>query len=303
MRLFFLTTNMKSFDGQLVSFDITLKYGDEWSDHRTLNAALATIFKKFVFQKERGEETDYIHWQIRGTLHKKSTYGNVMSDCVPVVPGHWSITSKDTHLAGNQFNYVMKAQTRLDGPWSDKDKVREPPTVTIQLELYWKQDKYPWQVDAERLIVDYNCRFLHYVWDPHYNSGKSVFSEDIEYRGLAEELPPTCERAEDIIQFVYGMPTAKAYTFDLPAALPKKHMRQFYTGLECLKNGYLYDKRYEGKKRRISRPTLMIFANTLPIFNLMAPDRWKVWYVTPSKELVEYNCQDHPIQGYPGYEL
>lgn len=131
-----------------------------------------------------------------------------------------------------------------------------------------------------------------------------MFSEDVEYRGLAEEIPPTCDRAEDLIQFVYCMPTTKAYTFDLPAALPKKHMRQFYTGLECLKNGFLYDKRYAGKKRRINRPTIMIFANTLPLFNLMAPDRWTCWYITPNKELVIYNVADHPmipIQGQPGF--
>lgn len=64
-----------------------------------------------------------------------------------------------------------------------------------------------------------------------------------------------------------------------------------------LKNGHLYDKRYSGKKRRISRPIVIVFANNLPKLDLMAPDRWKTMYITPAKDLVVLRRTDPPTGG------
>ena len=49
---------------------------------------------------------------------------------------------------------------------------------------------YPWQKEVEKIVSEYNERWLHYVYDPHYNSGKSILSEYLEYKDLAEEIPP-----------------------------------------------------------------------------------------------------------------
>lgn len=282
------------FNGQVCLFDVTIP-GDTFDEHRSLSQKLNTIFKKWVFQKEQGEETGYIHWQVRGSLHKKTTHMCLMRDIMPELPGHWSVTSSAVHSNGNSFNYVMKVQTRIDGPWNDTEEVREPAVMTTQLEHYLSLEKYDWQVDCEAIARSYDERHIYYIYDPHYNSGKSTFCEYLEYLGIAEEIPPFT-LMEDIMQFVMCQPVSKCYLFDMPAAMKKEKMQQMYSGLEMLKNGFLYDKRYNGKKRRISRPTVICFANNLPHYGLMAPDRYKTMYITPDKKLVKYNDMIHPIQ-------
>lgn len=281
------------FPGQICLFDITCPE-DQWHDERDLFAALSRIAKKFVFQKEKGDTTGYIHWQIRLSLHKKTYYSQLINDVIPHFPGHWSITSNTVHDSGNQFSYVMKVQTCIEGPWSDKDQIRDPPVLTDQLVNFMGLTQYEWQRKASQLVKTYNERHLHYIYDPHYNSGKSVFCEWLEYNLFAEEIPPF-QLMEDIMQFVMSFPKSKCYLIDMPAAMKKEKVHQMYSGLEMLKNGFLYDKRYSGRKMRISRPGVVVFANNLPNLGLMAPDRWQVWYITPDKDLVRYDSELHPL--------
>lgn len=288
------------FDGQLATFDCTVPE-DRFDDYREAAEALRSIAKKWVFQLEQGEETGYRHWQMRVSLIKKTRFAAFSKEVMPVLPGCWSVTSKTVHDSGNQFNYVMKAQTRLQGPWKDTDAdLRPPPEMTDQLRNFLSKDMYPWQQAMLDIVQQYNERTLYYVYDPHYNSGKSIFAEYLEYRMLAEEIPPFT-LMEDIMQFVMCMHTSKCYIFDMPAAMKKEKVNQLYSGLEMLKNGFLYDKRYSGKKRRITRPQVLVFANDLPKLDLMAPDRWTVMYITPDKDLVPYDSNLHPlIQADPG---
>ena len=281
------------FQGQCALFDVTVP-GDNFDDYRELAQVLNTLAKKWVFQKEQGEETGYIHWQVRLSLHKKTSCGALLRDIVPQLPGHWSVTSNTTHDAGNVFNYCMKVQTRIDGPWDDRTEVREPATMTTQLAHFLTLEMYPWQTKAYELATSYDERKLIYIYDPHYNSGKSIFCEYLEYKEVGEEIPPFT-LMEDIMQFVMCQFKSKCYMFDMPAAMKKEKMHQMYSGLEMLKNGFLYDKRYNGKKRRISRPMVLCFANNLPQLNLMAPDRWRVMYITPDKDLVDYDPCIHPF--------
>ncbi len=280
------------FKGRLCLFDVTIS--------ETLVASVPQLaalandhFKRWVFQKEKGKQTGYVHYQFRGSLHKKVSEATIYKDVLPYFPGDWSVTSTEVHDSGNQFNYVMKTDTRLDGPWSDKDNVRPPPVLTRQLERFMTLNMYPWQTELASMVTMYNERRLSYIYDPHYNSGKSIMCEYLEYKGLAEEIPPFT-LMEDIIQFVMSMPVSTCYLFDMPAAMKKERMHQMYSGLEMLKNGYLYEKRYHGKKRRIDRPNVICFANSLPQLDLMAPDRWTIWYITPRKELWPYDPAIHP---------
>lgn len=282
------------YEGQIALFDVTIPCSiEKFTDYRDVASALNTVAKYWAFQKEHGKSEDYLHWQVRLSLHKKTCCNTVLRDIVPQLPGHWSVTSKTVHDAGNQFNYVLKDDTRVDGPWTSKEEIRDPPVLTRQLRNFMKLDPYHWQLSASELATAYDERKIHYLYDPHYNSGKSIFCEWLEYQELAEEIPPFT-MMEDIMQFVMCQPKAGCYLFDMPAAMKKEKMHQMYSGLEMLKNGFLYDKRYNGKKRRINRPSMLVFANNLPKLDLMAPDRWKVWYITPDKALVEFDDVFHP---------
>jgi hypothetical protein len=59
----------------------------------------------------------------------------------------------------------------------------------------------------------------------------------------------------------------------------------FYTGIECVKDGYAYDDRYRFIEKVFDCPNIWIFSNQLPDETLLSNDRWRIW------EVVENNLQ------------
>lgn len=286
-----------TYDGQKKDFDITIPCevnSHIIPDYRALAELLNQVASNWVFQKEQGDQEDYVHWQVRLSLHKKVVVSTLYKEILPTIPGHWSLTANNTREKGNQFCYVMKVHTRIEGPWSDKDHIKPAPVMTDQLQRFMDLEPYPWQTDLKAIATSYHERHLHYIYDPHYNSGKSIAAEWLEYLELAEEIPGIFTLAEDVMQYAMSMPKARCYIFDMPAAMKKEKVSQLYSGLEMLKNGFLFDKRYAGRKMRISRPMVICFANNLPNLGLMAPDRWIIKYITPDKELVNFDSTIHP---------
>jgi len=252
---------------------------------------LLGVFKKVVFQLERGTEGTE-HYQIRGHLTQKRKLKSMITEFkagggpIKTIGGHWSITSGGVHT-GNNFNYIMKDETRVDGPWTEKD-YEEPPVLTRQLTEFHQLVKYPWQSQIEMLCEQTDNRSINIIYDVAGNSGKSILAEALEYDGKAFELPPM-NNMEDIMQFVFSFKSQKVYLIDMPRAMKKDKLCQFYSGIECLKNGVCYDKRYAAKKRRFDRPQIIVFSNCLPDWQFMSPDRWVVWEMTPGKTLKRYD--------------
>ena len=67
------------------------------------------------------------------------------------------------------------------------------------------------------------------------------------------------------------------YIIDMPRAMKKDHLWELYAGIECIKNGYSYDKRYSFKSEYFDRPQIIVFTNTFPEVSAMSADRWKVY--------------------------
>lgn len=252
--------------------------------------------KKWVFQLERGDATGYLHWQCRLSLHTKRRIGELLQLTKDILPAghHWSITSSTCH-AGCNFNYVMKADTRVDGPYKDSD-YEEPPPLTRQLKSFLTEDFYPWQQTVFDSIAEADDRSIKLIIDTHGNAGKSIFCEFLEYKGLAFEIPPM-RTMEDIMQCVMSIKDKKCYIVDMPRAMKKDKLADFYSGLEALKNGVAYDKRYSFKKKRMDRPQVVVFSNTEPDYDFMSMDRWQVWFMTQDKRLAAKD-QFLPPQNY-----
>lgn len=106
----------------------------------------------------------------------------------------------------------------------------------------------------------------------------------MEYEGLAYEVPPF-RLMEDIMQCAMGVKAQKCYIIDMPRALKKDKLSEFYSGLECLKNGVCYDKRYSFKKRRMDRPQIAVFTNVEPCWAYMSLDRWEIYDMKPDFSL------------------
>ena len=46
--------------------------------------------------------------------------------------------------------------------------------------------------------------------------------------------------------------------------------------MECFKNGYVLDTKYEGQKKRFVPPHIFVFSNSLPDISKLSKDRWNI---------------------------
>lgn len=256
---------------------------------------LISIFRKnckqFVFQKEKGEKTGMEHFQCRIRLKKKTRFSTLKKKGF-FVGGHWAPTSKDVYIEGDMF-YVMKDETRLEGPWTDKDEVK---VLTKQLKRFLEFEHYAYQKAIIDTAAKYDERTIYLIYDTHGNLGKSILGEYMEYIGLAEEIP-SWRMMDDIMQWVMSRGAQngfkKAYLVDMPRGMKKDKMADFWSGIETVKNGVAFDKRHYAKKARFDRPQIFVFTNVLPKFNLMSKDRWKIWEIQKDHSYLEKLPKDY----------
>lgn len=264
---------------QVATYDFTLPKNGEYTTHEDIKTKVLDGWcKKYVFQLEQGD-TGYLHWQGRVSLIKKRRLSELTGKWC--IGGHISITSG---VNSTSFDYVMKQDTRIEGPWADTDAERPP--LTRQLRSFLEFSLYPWQQQVVDICSVTDDRSINVIVDNVGNIGKSIFAEYLEYRELATEIPPF-RTMEDIMQCAMGMAIAKTYLIDMPRGMKKDKLGEFYSGLEALKNGIMYDKRYAFKKRRIDRPNIFVFSNCAPVMSLLSADRWKIWRVTEDFRLEE----------------
>jgi len=257
-------------------------------------AAIISFFisfcKVWVIQLERGDTTDYEHWQCRLNLKEKIR----KSGLIKLLLNHELVvhenaitnTSKTCASGDNFWNYCTKEFTRIEGPWTSRDA-----PLTKQMKLFNEWGCRPWMSDLKEKAVQFDLRAIDLIYDIDGNNGKSMFSEHMEYIGVAEEVPPF-RMMDDIFQWVASRPIKKCYIFDMPRGMKKDKLADFYSGIEVIKNGVAYDKRYAAKKIRFDRPRIFVFTNSLPAFNLMSKDRWNVWSLY-NNQLKTYLIDDY----------
>lgn len=272
------------FDGQKIGFDQTIPCSQISFDD--LVRKYKGHAKKWVFQKEKYENGEY-HWQGRCWLIHRKTCKALHQDTLPKFPGHWSLTCTTVHLGPKSFNYVMKEDTRVEGPWKDSDIIPERPPLTWQLEQFLEYTLRPYQQQIFDHTQVRDMRSINIVYEPDGDVGKSLFCEFLEYQGVAFECPPFRDM-NDLCQFIHSFPPQTCYLMDMPRGMKKDKLAELYSGIEILKNGVCWDGRYSGKKRRMGRPNIWIFTNMLPVFSLMSKDRWVVWTITDKFELKPY---------------
>jgi len=80
--------------------------------------------------------------------------------------------------------------------------------------------------------------------------------------------------------------------FDMPRAMNKDRLYQFYAAIETIKDGYAYDDRYHFTEKVFDCPNIWIFTNRMPDTTLLSTDRWKFWEISEKNELVEIDLKE-----------
>lgn len=248
------------------------------NDRELLKKLIIKYCDKYVYQLEKGEQTGFEHYQCRFHLKEKQRPAAFAAKLHDSLTGYVHVSPTSKENTGNNF-YIVKDATRLEGPWSSEDKPVLK-TVSKMTQLH------PWQQSLIDATKDYDDRCIHVVIDYVGNHGKSSLCKYMWYHHQAQPVPPM-QKAEDLVQFVMSMPQSRTYLIDMPRAMKKRHLYEFYSGIETIKNGMLYDKRYKGCFRYIDEPNIIVFTNSPPKLKYLSKDRWKLWTIQ-SNQLAEF---------------
>lgn len=234
--------------------------------------------KKWIFQEELGELTDYQHYQGRVSLKEKT---RTPSKLFTNKKFHWSATS--TTNKDNDF-YVTKSDTRVAGPWSDTDEI-----IYIPRQIREITNLYPWQQQVIGDAKIWNTRTINIILDVTGNNGKSTLKTYIGVHKIGRSLPYSNDY-RDIMRMVMGTEAMPLYIIDIPRALKKDQLFQFFSGVETIKDGYAYDDRYSFREKYFDCPNIWIFMNTVPDRAYLSQDRWVLWEITPEKALANISA-------------
>ena len=258
-------------------------------------AQLKKIAKRYTFQLEKGEQTGYVHYQGRFCLIKKHRKPELMKmfDTIPV-PNFLEPTANPTYYAGDLF-YVMKEETRLDGPWSEKLQEKYIPRQYRGM----LERLYPYQQQIFDSAEVFDTRIINMIYCPHGNMGKSTIASCCELFANGIDLPPVND-AEKLIQSCCDICEGKGQRcpspifVDLPRAMNKDRLNGIYTAIEQIKKGKLFDLRYKYKDYWIDAPQIWVFSNIDPDISMLSKDRWKLWTIDDDKNLIPYK-PDEPV--------
>lgn len=247
-------------------WDFTLKCDNHPEQVAELKCLFAAHAKKWAFQLERGDTTGYVHYQGRISLKQKVRKPQLLS----LIPGEfwWTITS--TENRDNDF-YGIKTQTRLEGPWTDKDP--EPEYIPRQIRGITLR---PWQQSIVEDADIWDTRHINIVYCEHGGTGKTTLKTYVRCHGIGRFIPFVNDY-KDMMRIVMDTPKMKLYLIDIPRAIQKDRLFQFYAGIETLKDGYAYDDRYHFKDECFDCPNVWVFTNRMPDRTMLSEDRWRIW--------------------------
>ena len=234
-------------------------------------------------------KTGYIHWQGRFKLKVKARLQRVKS-LMNEITVHLSHTAKIN--VGN-FYYVLKDDTRIDGPWRESDLRMVPQLRKIAA------NPRPWQkcvkTTFESSILDE--RTIHIIHDEKGDTGKSMFSMYLQQQKLAARIPVlgTFKDSFHIAMAEQKLnPDNKGFIFDIPRAQDLRDSScNTFAAIEEVKNGYLYDERYNWNRMFIASPIIWLFTNQIPDPSRLTADRWRYYSINENYELVEH---ERPIK-------
>lgn len=258
----------------VADWDFTL--GCDLISFEELKQKLGATCKKWTFQKEKGDETGYLHYQGRVSLKIKNRKGPNLKKGI-----RWSPTV--TENVG-VLDYVTKEHTRVEGPWNHNDPEVYLPRQYRNIKLYPYQDTIIKSKDI------FEARGIDAIIDLEGNKGKSTIAAlgEILHGGIDCPAINDCTK---LVQYIcnYCMDNnirdPKLIFMDLPRAMNKESLYGIYSAIEQIKKGKLVDDRNHGKSWWIDSPRVWVFSNHVPDLTLMSKDRWRLW--TINKDTME----------------
>jgi len=228
--------------------DVNLEKLKEWVERTADRGAIA----------EETGEGGYEHYQCR-FVYAQPTIAEALTCMLPtahVTPSHV-----------RDFDYIYK-----DGDvWTTWDKV---------LQRYKEGQLQGWQIEAYERWKDQDERTILVITDPVGGNGKSWLTKYLVARREAVLIPAIGD-GRNLMGTVFGAGTASGgYAIDVPRSGTLS--AGFWEQVEQIKNGMLYETRYNFQYKWIEPPRMIITTNkqiTKATFKHLSEDRWDVIHI------------------------
>lgn len=240
--------------------------------------------KKWGFQLEKGENTGYIHYQGRASLINKSRapWKGKHSVLDRFEGVHWSPTCIKNK---GDYSYVTKSETRINGPWKWDDKEDDISTEMpddlkeILTDIKW----YPWQQDMINLTSEKpNRRQVNILVDTKGSNGKSILTSWFAHQPQCYRIP-FANNNKDLNQLVCCKlrdakeKNPKVMIIDMTRAIDKDNLSGLFSGIEAIKDGFVYDLRNKYKEWTFSSPHIWVMTNQFPNKEYLSANRWNIY--------------------------
>lgn len=248
--------------------------------------------KAWCFQLEKGEETGRKHFQGIISLKTKRTKPECLS-VMNKLPEYFEPVSTFNIKAGTEAFYVTKEDTRIDGPWSDKDRDDYIPRQYRNLVLR------KWQQKIWDSCDEWEVRTINVLCDPKGCSGKTTIAELCEIHGRGYNIPPMNDeweltRAVADLLISANDREPKALFFDITRAAKQDKLFGLYSAIERFKGGKVTDTRYHTRPWRFDSPVVWVFCNTPPHKGYVTAGRWKFWRFVDHEEVSKVDIEEVP---------
>lgn len=241
---------------------------------------------RFCFQKEEGENTHRIHYQMRIDLKSKERR-MTKTTLVGVFQSAYDITNLTLRPESNNSLkkdalafYVMKNETRLEGPWMDKGfKAPEKPYEYTGKDLQMMAQPLPWQTEImEMMKRDPDDRTVTWICQRTGNAGKSKLQKWLCWKGMAKRI--SMGLAHQIkTAFCTSEKRYQTYVMNIPRVVGKEEaQRELFSAIEEIKDGWVTGVMYGIEREAFFEPPhIFVFSNELPNLGLCSADRWELY--------------------------
>lgn len=208
--------------------------------------------KKWIIAKETGKG-GYEHWQIR-----VETSNDHFFDWVKI-----HIPEAHVEKASDTWEYERKEGVY----WTSED--------TNEIRQCRFGELTPQQKKIMKTIKNQDVRTVDVWLDPKGNHGKSWLTVHLWETGQALVVPRASATAEKLSAFVCSAWKGEPIVIiDLPRA--SKPTASLYEAIEEMKDGLVFDHRYQGKTRNIRGTKMIVFTNTPLDLKKLSADRWRL---------------------------
>lgn len=254
-----------------------------WRSHQIdfdRKAWCSTWGKNWSFQLERGEETGKLHFQGIISLKTKRT----KAECLSVMndlPEYFEPVANKNLAAGSEAFYVTKVDTRVEGPWTDKDEIQFIPYHLVGKEL----NLYPWQQQIWDSAGQRESRTINVIVERRGCVGKSTICGLIRTHNRGLQLPPMND-PDKLMQVALcimkdrQIRDPKLVIIDIPRAVKQDTLAGLFAACEQIKDGWCYDWRHHWNEWSFHPPQVWVFTNTMPHAVNLSHDRWRLWAVS-----------------------